>query len=387
MDLAWGICARFLRVSVEIKRVASRGDLTRFIKLPMRLYRNEPNWIPPLVSERREFLDRRKNPFFRHADVELFLAWRDGEPVGRITAHVDRAFNEFQNNDWGQFGFFESEDDPAIAKALLDAAFAWLRERGRDHVIGPLDFSTNHECGLLVAGHELRPQILENWHHPYYGTLLEGQGLTKAMDLYKWSLHVTGRTDVMPVLFELAEKLEPEHGITIRGMRRNDLNGEITRFMEIYNAAWENNWGHVPLTDAEVESYAKELKPVLDENWAMVAETKEGETVGVALTLPDYNQVLAKLNGRLLPFGWVTALRQRKKVDAVRVFALGVKPEYQHTGVAAGLYARHYDTAARTPQKGGETGWILETNVPMNRGMEAMGGKVVKTYRIYGRDL
>ena len=157
--------------------------------------------------------------------------------------------------------------------------------------------------------------------------------------------------------------------------------------MEIYNAAWERNWGFVPLTDAEIRHYAKELKPILDENWAMVAETKEGETVGVALTLPDYNQVLKKLNGRLLPFGWLTALRERKKIDTVRVFALGVKPEYQHTGVAAGLYARHYDMAAATPQNGGETGWILETNKPMNRGMEAMGGEIVKTYRIYGTDL
>jgi GNAT superfamily N-acetyltransferase len=157
--------------------------------------------------------------------------------------------------------------------------------------------------------------------------------------------------------------------------------------MEIYNAAWERNWGFVPLTDAEIRSYAKELKPILDENWAMVAETKDGETVAVALTLPDYNQVLKKLNGRLLPFGWLKALRARKKIDMVRVFALGVKPEYQHTGIAAGLYARHYDTPARTPQKGGETGWILETNKPMNRGMEAMGGEIVKIYRIYGKDL
>ena len=146
---------------------------------------------------------------------------------------------------------------------------------------------------------------------------------------------------MLPILFEMAEKLEPEHGITIRGMRRRDMQGEITRFMDIYNAAWEKNWGFVPLTETEVRHYAKELKPILDENWAMVAETKEGETVGVALTLPDYNQVLKELNGRLLPLGWLKALRERKKIDKVRVFALGVKPEYQHTGVAAGLYERH----------------------------------------------
>ena len=367
--------------------VSGRSDLREFIMLPFRLYKGVDQWVPPLISERKRHLDREHNPFFDHAEAEYFLARRDGQVVGRISAQVDERFNEFQDNYWGQFGFFESEDDPAIAKALLDAACAWLRARGRDHAIGPLDFSTNHECGLLVDGHELRPQILENWHHPYYAALIEGCGYAKAMDLYKWSLHVDGRSEVMPVLFELAEKLEPEHGITIRGMRRNDLENEVSRFMEIYNAAWERNWGFVPLTEEEIVAYAKDLKPVLDQNWAMVAEKADGETVGVALTLPDYNQVLKKLNGRLLPFGWLKALGARKKIDSVRVFALGVKPDYQHAGVAAGLYKRHYDMAAATPQNKGETGWILEVNEPMNRGMKAMGGEIVKTYRIYGKDL
>jgi GNAT superfamily N-acetyltransferase len=372
---------------LSIRPVAGRGELREFILLPFRLYEGVDQWVPPLISERRRHLDRRKNPFFEHAEAEYFLARRDGRIVGRISAQVDRRFNEIHKNDWGMFGFFECEDDPEAAGALLDAARAWLRERGRDHMIGPLDFSTNHECGLLVDGFELRPQILENWHHPYYAELLEGQGLTKAMDLYKWSLHVSGRHNVLPVIFELADRLEPEHGIRIRGMRRRDLTAEVQRFMEIYNAAWEKNWGFVPLTDAEIEHYASELKPILDENWAMVAETADGETVGVALTLPDYHQVLKKLAGRLLPFGWLRALHERRKIDTVRVFALGVKPEYQHTGVAAGLYARHYDMAERTPQKKGETGWILEVNKPMNKAMEGMGGRIVKRYRIYGEDL
>lgn len=369
---------------IQISTATTRAEVREFIMLPFRLYEGAEQWVPPLISERKRHLDRRRNAFFQHAEAEYFLASRGGRVVGRISAQVDRRFNEFHDNDWGQFGFFESEDDPAVAQALVDAASGWLRERGRDHVIGPLDFSTNHECGLLVDGHEWAPQILENWHHPYYGPLLEGCGLTKAMDLYKWQLHVSKRSDVLPIVFELADKLEPEHGITIRGMRKRDLKGEVERFMEIYNAAWEKNWGFVPLTDDEIVGYAKELKPIIDENWAMVAETREGETVGVALTLPDYNQVLKKLNGRLLPFGWVTALRERKKIDSVRVFALGVKPEYQHTGVAAGLYKRHYDMAASTPQsEHAEAGWILEVNKPMNRAMEAMGGNIIKTYRIY----
>lgn len=372
---------------LSVTPVAGRGELREFVLLPFRLYQGVEQWVPPLISERTRHLDRKKNPFFEHAEAEYFLARRGDRVVGRISAQVDRRFNQVQENDWGMFGFFECEDDAEVAGALLDTARAWLRERGRDHMIGPLDFSTNHECGLLVEGYELRPQILENWHHPYYAELLEGAGLTKAMDLYKWSLHVSGRENVHPGIFELADRLEPDHGIKIRGMRKRNLAAEINRFMEIYNAAWERNWGFVPLTEAEIEHYAFELKPILDENWAMVAETADGETAGVALTLPDYNQVLKKLGGRLLPFGWLRALRERKNVDAVRVFALGVRPEFQHTGVAAGLYARHFEMAAKTPQTGGEMGWILEVNKPMNKAMEGMGGKIVKRYRIYGEDL
>jgi GNAT superfamily N-acetyltransferase len=373
-------------VSLEVRPVRSRRELMRFVKLPWRLYRNEPLWVPPLVSERKRHLDRDRNPFFEHAEAEYFLAWRDGEPVGRVTAHVDQRFNEFQDNDWGLFGFFECEEDHNTANGLLEAAEGWLRERGRDRMVGPMDFTTNHECGLLVEGHDRPPQILEFWHHPYYRELLERYGLSKAMDLYKWELHISDRSKVLPVLFELSEKLEPEHGIRLRHMRRRDFREEVRRFMDIYNSAWERNWGFVPLTDHELEHYAKELKPILDENWAMMAD-KDGETVGAALTLPDYNKVLKHLNGRLLPFGWAKALLARRKIDSVRVFALGVKPEYQHTGVAAAFYVEHFEMAGKTPQTWGEMGWILETNTAMNRGMEAMGGRIVKTYRIYDKAL
>ena len=267
--------------AIEVKPVRSRGDLKRFIKLPWRIYRNAENWVPPLIMERKRHLDRERNPFFGHAEAEYFLAWRDGEPVGRITAHVDHRFNEFQDNDWGMFGFFESVDDREVAGALLGAAEEWLRERGRDRMIGPMDFSTNHECGVLVEGFDVKPQILESWHHPYYQSLLEACGLTKAMDLYKWSLHMSARQSrLLPVLEQLAEKLEPEHGITVRNMRRRDFKHEVERFMDVYNKAWERNWGFVPLTEDELRAYAKDLKPILDENWAFIAE-KDGEVVGV----------------------------------------------------------------------------------------------------------
>src|SRR3954449_8403185 len=373
-------------MAVEVRPVRSRRDLMRFIKLPYRLYKGQPNWVPPLIYERKKHLDREKNPFFEHAEAEYFLAERDGEVVGRISAHIDRRLNEVQDNEWGLFGFFESIDDQEVADALFKTAEGWNRERGRERMVGPFDFSTNHECGLLVDGYELKPQILEFWHHPYYQGLFEKAGMAKAMDLYKYFLDVSDRAKVLPVVIELADKVESEHGVVVRNMRKKDFENEVRRFMEVYNGAWENNWGFVPLTDAELKAYARDLKPVLDERWAMIAE-KDGETVGAGLTLPDYNQVLKHLNGRLLPLGWAKALWYRRKISDVRVFALGVKREYQHTGVAAGLYVEHYRMAAQTPQSGGETGWILESNEPMNKAMEMMGGKRVKRYRFYEKPL
>lgn len=358
-----------------------------FIRLPWRLYEGCANWVPPLLSERRRHLDRRRNAFFEHAEAEYFLAWRDGVPVGRITAHVDHLLNEFQNNGWGLFGFFEAERDPAVAAALLDTAEAWLRERDRDRMVGPFDFSTNHECGLLVEGHELPPQILENWHHPYYRRLMEGSGMVKAMDLYKWEIMTADRGKMLPIIDELANRLEPEHGIHLRHMRKRDLKADIRAFMDIYNQAWSTNWGFVPLTDRELDQMAKELKPVLDEDFGCVAETAEGEVVGVSLSLPDWGKVLAQLNGRLLPLGWLKALLAQRKIDEIRVFALGVKPEYQHTGVAAALYRDVWDACQRRGMRRAETGWILEANEAMNRAMEALTGRIVKRYRIYERRL
>jgi len=370
------------RRALEIRPVASKRELNTFIKLPWRLYRNEPNWVPPLLFDRKRFFDRQRNPFFKHAEVEFFLAWRGDEPVGRITAQIDRHFNEFQHHDWGMFGFFECENDPEVADALLSEAEDWLRARGRDRMVGPMNFTTNDECGVLIDGYDLLPTVLTDWHHPYYPGLLEGAGLTKAMDLYMWSLAVADRRAVHPAIWRVAAEVESKYGIKVRNMRKKDMEAEIGRFLEVYNAAWEQNWGFTPLTEEEVRHYAKDLKPVLDENWAFIAE-KDGEPVAAALTLPDYNQVLIHLNGRLLPFGWAKALWYRRKIDRVRVFALGAKPEWQHTGVAAKLYELHYEAAERLPQKSGETGWTLESNTRMNRAMERMGGKIVRTYRVY----
>jgi hypothetical protein len=283
------------------------------------------------------------------------------------------------------FGFFETVDDPEVAAALLGAAEGWLVERGRRRLLGPMDFTTNDEVGILIEGFELRPMILQNWHPPFYKDLLEELGCGKAMDLLMWYLELGKLKEgdqFAPEIHAAAEKALREEGIAIRNIDKGNLREEMRRFSEVYNEAWADNWGFVPATDAEIEFHAKILKQVIDEDWGFIAE-KDGETVGVAFTLPDINQAMARTRGRLLPFGWLRFLLAKRKIDRVRVFALGVKNDFRHSGVAAGLYLKHLEAASPDGVPAGETGWILETNKPMNRAMEGMGGTVVKRYRIY----
>jgi GNAT superfamily N-acetyltransferase len=375
-------------VAVEIRSVSTARDLKRFIDLPFRLHANHPQWVPPLKLERRLFLNRRLNAFFSHGEAEYFLALRDGRVVGRASAQVNHAFNDYQHKRWGWFGFFESEDDQEVAGALLDAAAAWLAERGMERMVGPADFSMNDESGILIEGFDLRPMVRQPWHPPYYRELVERAGMTKAMDLLMWNLEVTGRDKVLPVIWELAAKAESEHGIRVRPMRRRQLRKDMDSFAEVYNSAWSENWDFVPYSKRDLDALAQEMQLVFDKHWAMIAERVDtGEVVGMAMTFPDINQVLARMKGKLLPFGWWYFLNKGRLTDRVRVGFLGVKPEYQHTGVAARLYELHFDAAERRPQDGGEMGWILETNTAMNRGMEAMGGRVVKRYRVYERAL
>lgn len=375
--------------AVRIRPVRSRRDLRRFVGVPFELHRDHPQWVPPLILDRMQFLNRSKNPYFEHAEAEYFIAERDGEAVGRITAQLDHRWDSYQGGRDGMFGFFETTDDPEVAGGLLRAAEEWLRERGRERVLGPMDFTTNDEVGLLIEGYELRPMILQNWHPPHYRELIEGLGYGKRVDLLMWFLalgELKEGDQFDASIHAAAENALREEGVEIRRIVKRDLPEEMRRFTEVYNEAWAENWGFVPPTDAEVEFHAKLLKQVIDERWAFVAE-REGETVGVALTLPDINQVLAQMGGRLLPLGWLKFLRGKPRIDRVRVFALGVKKAYRHTGVAAGLYLKHLEAASPDGVPAGETGWILETNEPMNRAMEGMGGEIVKRYRIYERDL
>mgnify|MGYP001178227188 CR=1 FL=1 len=370
--------------TIEIRPARSFREVGEFIDLPYRLHAGTP-WIPPLKVERRVFLSRRFGTYAKRMDYELFCAHRGGEVVGRISAHIDRAYNDHHGARWGWFGFIETEDDPAIAGALLDAASDWLRERGMERMGGAADFTGNDESGMRDEGHNTEPVLREASQPRYDRGLMEQAGLEKVVDLFMYHLDVGDRGNVLPALVEVGEKAVSEHGVKIRKMSRRRLRKDLDVFAETYNQAWSKNWGFVPYGKEDLDQYGHEMQLVYAKPWFMVAEI-DGEPVAIAITVPDINMALKHMNGRLLPFGWLKYLRRNKYITGVRVGFLGVKPEHQHTGVAGALYMEHYDVCERDPLVHyGETGWILETNEPMNRGMEAMGGKIIKRYRMYER--
>jgi GNAT superfamily N-acetyltransferase len=365
--------------------VSGTADLRAFVNLPYRLHQGT-NWIPPLKLERYAYLHRRLNPFFRHGEAEYFLARRDGRVVGRITAHIDLELSAYHDNRWGLFGFIEFEDDQEIVDALLAAAEAWLRGRGRDRMLGPIDFTMNDECGVLLDGQELEPMIREPWHPTYYGQRLAQAGLQKAMDLFFWDLDISDREQNMsPRLPRIAARAKEKYDIKIRPMSFWRFRKELDEFARVYNAAWSGNWGFRPFNKHDLNDLAISYRLVYDPNWFMIAEDAQGETIAMAITIPDINQVYKKMKGRLLPFGWYYYLRRKQYMTRVRIGFLGVMPENEHTGVGAALYLEHFDTASRTRIVRGEAGWILETNHGMNRSLEVMGGRLAKTCRIYER--
>jgi GNAT superfamily N-acetyltransferase len=372
-------------VAVDVKPVHGLGDLRRFVAFPFALHAGT-RWVPPLKLERYAFLSRRLNAFFTHGEAEYFLAWREGRVVGRITAQVDHAFNRFHDSRWGMFGFFELIDDQEVADALLNTAERWVKARGCDRMIGPMDFQMNDESGVLIEGFERDPMVKQPWHPPYYRERVETAGLGKAMDLLMWERYTFDRNQVDPRLLRIAERARTRYGVRVRSMSRRHLRRELEDFARVYNAAWSSNWGFVPYSKEDLDAYALDLQLVYDKNWFMIAEV-DGQSVGVAITVPDINQVLRKMQGRLLPLGWWHYLNRARIIDRVRVGFLGVMPEYQHTGAGAALYLAQYGSGERTRQAGGEMGWILETNHSMNNAMEALGGRVVKRFRVYERML
>lgn len=364
-----------------IHAVKTRRDLKRFIKFPWKIYRDYPNWVPPLIVDRLKLLDEKKNPFFKHAEMQLFLAERDGELVGRIGAIIDHNYIEFHQEKVGFFGFFESVDDFSVAKALLDAAQSWLGEHGMPKMIGPMNPSTNNEVAVLIDGFQHRPSILMTYNPPYYAALLERCGLKKAKDLYCY--HLEKDKVLSEKLVRIAEAVRKRENLTVRPANMKKFDDEIELVKEVYNRTWTHNWGFVPWTDEEFEYIARDLKQILIPDLLLIAEVNS-KAIGFSVSLPDIGRALQKVrHGRLLPFGILKLLWYSRKANSVRVVILGVVPEYQKRGVDGVLY---YETWKRGTDLGfqeGEAGWVLEDNLMMNRAVELMQGDRYKTYRIY----
>lgn len=375
-----------MREEVRVVPVGSRKELKRFIKLPWKIYSRDPAWVPPLIGEQLKLLDRKRHPFHRHAEVEHFLAWRGAEPVGRIAAILNPRFNEFQDEETGFFGFFESIDDEEVAGRLLGTAEAWLSERGIRSSMGPMNYSTNdesHSPGILLDGFDTPPFVLMGHGRPYYQALVEGQGYSKTKDLlaYKISSNQAPERIVRAV-----RRIETGiAGLQIRQVNVRRLFEEVSIVQSIYNSAWEKNWGFVPLTDAEIEHLAKELKPILEPSYALIA-TVHREPVGFSLTLPDFNQALRHANGRLLPFGFFKLMRHARRIDRARVFALGLKKEFRGTGIDAVFYLKTFQAGQKLGHHTGESSWILEDNWKMRRALEKVGAEIHKTYRVYKKE-
>ncbi|HLB64846.1 MAG TPA: GNAT family N-acetyltransferase [Anaerolineales bacterium] len=378
---------------VWITPAQTEREILEFIQFPWEVYKNDRHWVPPLISERRSFLDRSKNPFFQHARAEYFLARRDGKVVGTIGAFTNDRYNEFQEVNTGFFGFFEVLDDPEAARALLATAEAWARQAGHKTILGPAQFSTNDEVGLLVDGFDDAPRILMTYNPRIYADYLEAAGYRKAMDLWAYQTPLS-RFDsdegFPPKLLRVAEKVRQRGKLHVRRLNMKEFDREVEQVKRVYNRSWERNWGFVPMTDPEFDHLGKQLKAIIDPELVVIVEA-DGEMVGFGLTLPDLSEPLRLAYPRPGALESLTTLKLlwhwkvRRRVRWIRVLALGVLPEYRGQGVDALMYLETARSGARRGYQKVEMSWILENNMMMNRGIRFMGGEVYKTYRLYDK--
>ncbi len=372
-------------MGIDVVAAESKSALKEFVEFPYPLYRDNPHWVPPLRIAVKELLDRKKHPFYVNAEAEFFLARQNDRVVGRIAAVLDRNHNRFHEESAGFFGFFESVDDPAVAEALLKAARQWVFSRGAKLLRGPVNPSTNYECGMLLEGFDSSPMVMMTYNHPYYPKLMDRVGLRKAKDLYAYA--ITAEAVDLEKIGRVAERSLAKRGIRVRPINVKDFNAEVQRVWEVYNAAWSRNWGFVPMTKEEFILMGKEMKQILKPELVLIGESGDGpdkKVVGFALALPDVNFALKPAAGSLLPTGLLKILYYQRLIKGLRVLALGVVEEHRTSGVAAGFYAMLVRNARKLGYTGEcEMSWILEDNTLMRRSLETMGAKRYKTYRIY----
>jgi len=371
---------------IDIIAVTTSAPLREFMLLPWKIYpalRDDQHWVPPLIMDLKKNFDKKRHPFFLHSEAEFFLARRHGETVGRIAAILNNNHNKFHNERCAFFGFFESINEPAVATALLERAADWARAKGMTTLRGPANYSSNDTWGLLVEGFDMPPVILMTYNPRYYVDLIEKAGFGKAMDLYAW--WIADPHGVNPKVVRVGEKVLKEENMQLRTINMKNFWGEVEIIKKIYNDAWSNNWGFVPMTDAEFNYMAKALKPVVDPRLVLVVE-KDGAPVGFSLSVPDYNVALQKINGRLLPFGLFKVLYHKRSIKHARAITLGVVRRLQtNSGIGAALYLETVRRCAAAGFPRGECSWTLESNTFINRGMKLLGAKLYKRYRIYER--
>jgi hypothetical protein len=366
----------------EIFEVKSRKDLDDFITLPFALYAKDAFYVPPLISEMRKQFSA-GNPFFDHAAVGFFLAKKNGKPAGRIVSIINRRHIEFHNEKTGFFGFFESPDDYEVASALLERVSEILRKEGMNIIRGPMNFSTNEECGFLTDGFNSPPMLMTPYNPDYYNTLMDRWGMTKSKDLYAYILDIP---EELPGKVNRVAEIAAKSGIRVRPVDKKKFGSEMDIFKEVYNSAWAKNWGFIPLTDEELLHLANNLKPVVVPDMTLVAE-KNNSPVGFMGLLPDFNFVLKRMKGKMNPVSILKALYYSRKIKDLRLLLLGIKTEYRNRGVDALLFREGFKGVKKGGYRRVEFSWILEDNIPVRRLVEMIGGRLYKKYRVYEKRL
>ena len=362
-----------------ITYVSTEAEKKQFLEFPYQHYAGAPYWIPPLRMEQKKLLDQDKNPFFRNAEMACFIADRNGQPAGRIAAIIDRRFNEYHGTRTGFFGFFESIDSQAVTSLLLRVASDWLRERGMETLLGPASPGMMDEIGVLTEGFDRYPSIMMPYSKPYYDKQLKDAGLEKAMDMYAYEVDQQSvNRERMRRASDIVRRRNPN--LVVRELNLRKIDDEIKIIRRIYNEAWKENWGFIPLTEAEMEALAADLKTIADTSVAHIAEIN-GKAVAFSVALPDYNQVFRRMNGSLFPTGILKLLWYRRKVDRIRTALMGVLPEYRGRGIDALLHQKAIDN--KVGYVASELSWILESNPEMIRVAERIGATRTKTYRMY----
>ncbi|MBU4268268.1 MAG: N-acetyltransferase [Acidobacteria bacterium] len=369
---------------LQIKKVASPRLRREFILFPYRLYRDNPYWVPPLLSEEKKFLSERYNPFLKNNRIELFMCWRGNETLGRIAAILNLDHQRQHRDRCGFFGMFECVDDPRVAAMLLRAASDWLSANGADTLRGPTSFSLNSTSGLLIDGFSLPPAILMAYNLPYYQALLEKLGFIQVMRFFAYE--VSNQTIKFPRVVDKLEKRLLDSGFRFRYMDFAQAERDMAIIIDLFNQAWADNWGFVPATFEEGLDDFKKMKMFAKPDLVIIAE-KNGRPVGFSFSLPDVNQAIQPLAGRLFPFNWLRLLRNLKKIDRIRVMLMGVAKEYRNLGIDLVFYKKTAENAVRQGFFKAEMSWILESNEPMNRVLRHINAHITKTYAIYEKSL